>query len=58
MDDLRLKTSPDGKEWTLVHTEKGVRLPEKLKVGVIADAKPPGGLKAIFDHFKFTPLGR
>jgi hypothetical protein len=34
-----------------------VKLPRKVKVGVVAEATVDAIFKAIFDEFKLTPLG-
>jgi uncharacterized protein (TIGR03067 family) len=55
--------SLDGKKWTWLEDAGGgvqyrhLKLPGKLKVGVIAEATADGSFQPWFDQFKLTPLG-
>jgi regulation of enolase protein 1 (concanavalin A-like superfamily) len=60
-DLLLMAFSQNGEEWTPTWAGSTpllrLRLPRKLKVGVFAEATAPGPFRAVFDHFKLTPLG-
>ena len=49
-------TSEDGERWRWDVRLKFERLPERLKLGVVAEAEAGVGLTAVFDNFKLTPL--
>jgi regulation of enolase protein 1 (concanavalin A-like superfamily) len=52
---LRMGHSTDGKKWDKLNLSQVVELSRKVKVGVTAASTP---LKAEFDDFKLTPIGR
>jgi hypothetical protein len=55
---ILLKTSQDGKTWKTKLNSFWMffHLPDKLKVGVVAESTAEGVLQAEFDHFELTPL--
>lgn len=55
-NELRVSSSPDGKKWSPVNGPLGLRLPRKVKVGVIAESGSPGVFRAVFDQFRLSPL--
>jgi hypothetical protein len=55
----------DGESWERFAVQFGrrkgldplqVKLPRKVKIGVLAESTAPGTFKAVFDQFKLTPL--
>jgi regulation of enolase protein 1 (concanavalin A-like superfamily) len=55
-DSLMVAFSRDGKKWTRTDRTLRASLPQKLKVGVIAESTAEGTFRATFDRFKLTPL--
>jgi hypothetical protein len=57
---VQMAVSVDGHEWTdmAANSElRAIRLPQKVKVGVVVESTAPGTFTAVFDNFKLTPLG-
>ena len=50
-----MKCSHNGKKWKDLHDLR-VKLPQRLKVGVVAESDSEGTLKAHFDQFLLTLL--
>jgi hypothetical protein len=53
----RLSFAHDGKKWQQFKDPQRIKLPRRLKVGIVAEATAEGTFKAVFDQFKLTPLG-
>jgi hypothetical protein len=56
-DRVRIASGRDGKTWTWVEP-RVIKLPRKVKVGVVVEVEDEGTFKVVFDHFKLTPLSR
>jgi regulation of enolase protein 1 (concanavalin A-like superfamily) len=56
-DTWRMSYSEDHKKWTDLDTQWKVKLPRKLKVGVLAAATAEGAFKAVFDNFMLSRPG-
>jgi hypothetical protein len=58
-DWLTLLVSEDGKAWQRAQgpfSFRGFQIPQRLKIGVVAEATAEATFKAVFDNFKLTPL--
>jgi len=55
-DSVLVKFSAGGKGWDEPHIKKELKLPHKLKVGVLAQVGGDAEFKATFDQFRLTPL--
>jgi hypothetical protein len=56
-DTLRLAFREGVKQWSPLNLSPAVKLPRRLKAGVIAEATGDATFAAVFDNFKLTPLG-
>jgi regulation of enolase protein 1 (concanavalin A-like superfamily) len=58
-DWLTLKVSEDGKVWKRANGPfrfQGFQVPQRLRVGVVAETTGEATFKAVFDQFKLPPL--
>jgi hypothetical protein len=52
-----MAVSLDGQKWkdmTANSSLRAIRLPQKVKVGVVVESTAPGNFTAVFDKFKLT----
>ncbi len=55
---LQMAYSLNGKEWTQLFYSLRLPLPQRLKIGVFAEARAATPFIAVFDQFRLTPLSR
>jgi regulation of enolase protein 1 (concanavalin A-like superfamily) len=55
-DQVRASYSEDGEKWTLL-LPAGWKLPEKVRIGVVAEMTDSGEFKPVFDMFKLSRPG-
>ncbi len=58
-DAVRSAASQDGRKWEPLEDQpRKIKLPRKLKMGVLAESTTLGTFKVVFDRWKLTPLPR